>query len=161
MDSLIVLNQTTHLFKSVLSRSPHSSYGAVLGIINMCAVRGIRPKTPRNSEWRKACISLGVERLGRNFDRHAFFGTALGAAALAGAETDGLPQPTSVVIHGMDKMEYLEHTLEVVKTFKQLTPAQIAELAGKARQVALTRKYELFKTIAHFDSTAKIPSWLG
>jgi predicted aldo/keto reductase-like oxidoreductase len=72
-----------------------------------------------------------------------------------------LSQPTSVVIHGMDKMEYIEQTLEVVKNFKQLTPAQIAALAGKAKQAALTGKYELFKTTAHFDSTAKNPSWLG
>ena len=66
-----------------------------------------------------------------------------------------LSQPTSVVIHGMDKMEYLEHTLEVVKHFKQLTPEQIAALAGKAKPAALAGKYELFKTTAHFDSTAK------
>lgn len=72
-----------------------------------------------------------------------------------------LSQPTSVVIHGMDKMEYLEQTLAVVKNFKPLTPAQIAELAGKAKEAAMTGKYELFKTTAHFDSTAKNPSWLG
>ena len=72
-----------------------------------------------------------------------------------------LSQPTSVVIHGMDKMEYLEQTLEVVKNFKPLTHAQIAALAGKAKQAAMTGKYEKFKTTAHFDSTAKNPSWLG
>jgi len=72
-----------------------------------------------------------------------------------------LSQPTSVVIHGMDKMEYLEQSLEVVKNFKPLTPVQISALANKAKEAAMTGKYELFKTTAHFDSTAKNPSWLG
>lgn len=72
-----------------------------------------------------------------------------------------LSQPASVVIHGMEKMEYLEHTLSVVKNFKPLSAQQIAALAGKARQAAMTGKYELFKTTQHFDSTAKNPSWLG
>jgi aryl-alcohol dehydrogenase-like predicted oxidoreductase len=40
-----------------------------------------------------------------------------------------LSQPTSVVIHGMDKMENLEQTLALVKNFKPLTEAQIAVLA--------------------------------
>jgi aryl-alcohol dehydrogenase-like predicted oxidoreductase len=72
-----------------------------------------------------------------------------------------LSQPTSVVIHGMDKMEYLEQTLDVVKNFKPMTVAQISALAARTRQAAMTGKYELFKTTAHFDSTAKNPEWLG
>ncbi len=72
-----------------------------------------------------------------------------------------LSQPTSVVIHGMDKMEYLEQSLDVVKNFKPLDEAQIAAIAGEARQAAMTGNYELFKTTAHFDSTAKNPQWLG
>jgi len=38
---------------------------------------------------------------------------------------------------------------------------QIAPLAGKAKQAAMTDKYEFFKTTSHFDSTAKNPDWLG
>ncbi len=72
-----------------------------------------------------------------------------------------LSQPTSVVIHGMDKMEYLQQSLDVVKNFKPLSQPQIAALAGKTREAAMTGKYELFKTTAHFDSTAKNPEWLG
>jgi predicted aldo/keto reductase-like oxidoreductase len=72
-----------------------------------------------------------------------------------------LSQPTSVVIHGMDKMEYLEQSLEVVKNFRPMTNEQITALAGKAKQAAMTGKYELFKTTSHFDSTAKNPAWLG
>jgi len=72
-----------------------------------------------------------------------------------------LSQPTSVVIHGIEKMEYLDHALGVVKNFKPMTSAQIEALAGKAREAAMTGKYERFKTTDHFDATAKHPSWLG
>ena len=72
-----------------------------------------------------------------------------------------LSQPTSVVIHGMDKMEYLEQSLDVVKNFKPMTHEQISALGARARQAAMTGKYELFKTTARFDSTAKNPAWLG
>jgi predicted aldo/keto reductase-like oxidoreductase len=72
-----------------------------------------------------------------------------------------LSQPTSVVIHGMDRMEYLEQSLEVVKNFTPMTTEQITALAAKAREAAMTGKYELFKTTSHFDSTAKNPAWLG
>jgi predicted aldo/keto reductase-like oxidoreductase len=72
-----------------------------------------------------------------------------------------LSQPASVVIHGMDKMEYLEQTLNVVKKFKPLTEEQLSALVAKTRPAAMTGKYELFKTTAHFDSTAKNPEWLG
>jgi predicted aldo/keto reductase-like oxidoreductase len=72
-----------------------------------------------------------------------------------------LSQPASVVIHGMDKMEYLDQSLEVVKNFKPLTHEEVVALAGKAKQAAMTGKFELFKTTSHFDSTAMNPSWLG
>jgi aryl-alcohol dehydrogenase-like predicted oxidoreductase len=72
-----------------------------------------------------------------------------------------LSQPVSVVIHGMDKLEYLNETLDLIKTFKPLTHSEIAALGAKAKQAAMSGKYELFKTTSHFDSTAKNPSWLG
>jgi predicted aldo/keto reductase-like oxidoreductase len=72
-----------------------------------------------------------------------------------------LSQPTSVVISGMDKMEYLDENLGVVKNFTPLSTAQILALTNRAKQAAMTGKYELFKTTAHFDSTAQNPQWLG
>ncbi len=69
--------------------------------------------------------------------------------------------PTSVVINGCDKMEYLEQALNAVKTFKPMSPQQISALTAKTKTAAFEGKYELFKTTAHFDSTAKNPSWLG
>ncbi len=72
-----------------------------------------------------------------------------------------LSQPTSVVIHGMDKLEYLEQNLEIVKNFKPMTNEQISALTTRTKQAAMTGKFELFKTTNHFDSTAKNPTWLG
>ena len=68
-----------------------------------------------------------------------------------------LSQPASVVIHGMEKVEYLDQALDVIKTFKPLTSSQILALTGKVRQAAMSGKYELFKTTAHFDAAAHIP----
>ena len=72
-----------------------------------------------------------------------------------------LSLPTSVVIHGMDKMEYLDETTKLVKNFKPLTQAEMAALGAKAKAAAMQGKFELFKTTSHFDSTAKHPEWLG
>lgn len=72
-----------------------------------------------------------------------------------------LSQPTSVVIHGMEKMEYLEQALAIVKNFKPMTATEISALGNRAKQAAMTGKYELFKTTSHFDGTAKYPWWLG
>jgi hypothetical protein len=38
---------------------------------------------------------------------------------------------------------------------------QVAAILSKTEQAALTGQYELFKTSAHFDSTAHHPDWLG
>jgi predicted aldo/keto reductase-like oxidoreductase len=72
-----------------------------------------------------------------------------------------LSQPVSVVIHGMEKMEHLQHALDVIKNFKPLSDQQIAALGEQAKQAASSGKYELFKTTSHFDSTARNPAWLG
>ena len=39
--------------------------------------------------------------------------------------------------------------------------AQVAELLSRSRPYALQGKFELFKTTAHFDTTAKHPDYLG
>ncbi|HXJ40104.1 MAG TPA: aldo/keto reductase [Bryobacteraceae bacterium] len=72
-----------------------------------------------------------------------------------------LSQPTSVVIHGMEKMEYLTQSLAVVKNFQPMTSEEIAALSAKAKEAAMTGKFELFKTTSRFDSTARHPEWLG
>jgi hypothetical protein len=38
---------------------------------------------------------------------------------------------------------------------------QVSALISKTAAAAVEGRYELFKTSAHFDSTAKHPEWLG
>jgi aryl-alcohol dehydrogenase-like predicted oxidoreductase len=72
-----------------------------------------------------------------------------------------LSQPVCVVIHGMDKMEYLEHALGAVKNFERLSAQQVEAMAAKAKKAALAGRYELYKTTDRFDATARHPDWLG
>lgn len=69
--------------------------------------------------------------------------------------------PTSVVITGIDKPEILDQAFEAAKTFKPMDEQQLAALLAKTQQVAITGKFELFKTTSHFDTTARHPDWLG
>jgi aryl-alcohol dehydrogenase-like predicted oxidoreductase len=69
--------------------------------------------------------------------------------------------PTSVVINGCESMERLDQALEAARTFKPLTQAQLAALVAKTKQVAMTGKFEPFKTTAQFDGTATHPEWMG
>ena len=72
-----------------------------------------------------------------------------------------LSQPTSVVINGCDSMERLNQAFEAAKTFKPLTASEMSALAARTRQAALSGKYELFKTTAQFDGTARKPEWMS
>ncbi|MFA5058077.1 MAG: aldo/keto reductase [Opitutaceae bacterium] len=69
--------------------------------------------------------------------------------------------PTSTVITGIDSLAILKQDLDVVKTFRPLTQAQVADLLARTAQAASRGKYEGFKTTNGFDGTAKNPSWLG
>jgi aryl-alcohol dehydrogenase-like predicted oxidoreductase len=75
--------------------------------------------------------------------------------------TYALSLPTSVVITGCESMERLDQAIEVARTFKPLTPAQVAAILGKTRQAALSGQFELFKTSNRFDGTARNPQWMG
>jgi aryl-alcohol dehydrogenase-like predicted oxidoreductase len=69
--------------------------------------------------------------------------------------------PASVVITGIDSPEILQQAFEAAKTFKPMTPEQVNALLAKTAKAADGGQYELFKTSAHFDSTAHHPEWLG
>jgi predicted aldo/keto reductase-like oxidoreductase len=69
--------------------------------------------------------------------------------------------PTSVVISGMDTPAILEQGLEAVRTFKPLSRQQVSDLLKRTAPAAAEGQYELFKTTAHFDATARHPDWLG
>jgi aryl-alcohol dehydrogenase-like predicted oxidoreductase len=72
-----------------------------------------------------------------------------------------LSLPTSTVITGMDRMEYLDQALEALRTFKPLKQDEVAALLNRTAQSAAEGKYELFKTSNRFDATAQHPEWLG
>jgi len=69
--------------------------------------------------------------------------------------------PVSVVITGIQNQRDLDQAFEAVKTFKPMDKAAVAELLSRAKPYALEGKYELFKTSATFDGTAKNAAWLG
>ena len=69
--------------------------------------------------------------------------------------------PTSVVITGVENQRDLDQAFEAVRTFQPMDRAKVAELLARSRPYALEGKYELFKTSATFDGTAKNPKWLG
>lgn len=72
-----------------------------------------------------------------------------------------LSLPASVVITGIDKPELLDQALKAARTYKQVTKEQISALLARTAPAAADGKWELFKTSAHFDSTATHPEWLG
>jgi aryl-alcohol dehydrogenase-like predicted oxidoreductase len=69
--------------------------------------------------------------------------------------------PTSVVITGMESLDRLNQAIEAVRTFKPMSAAEVAKLAAKTKEVAMTGEYELFKTSTRFDGTALHPQWMG
>ena len=69
--------------------------------------------------------------------------------------------PTSVVITGMENRRDLDQAFEAVRTFQPMDKEKVAELLARSRPYALDGKYELFKTSAVFDGTAKTAEWLG
>ena len=69
--------------------------------------------------------------------------------------------PTSVVITGCDRMEILDQALEVARTFKPMTHAEVAALLQRTQAAGRTGKYEVSKTTNQKDSTAAHPQWLG
>src|ERR1041385_1038660 len=69
--------------------------------------------------------------------------------------------PTSVVITGIDKMEYLQQALQAARTFTPMTEQQVASLLGRTAEAAASGKFELFKTETGFDATSRNPAWLG
>lgn len=69
--------------------------------------------------------------------------------------------PVSVVITGIDNQNVLDQAFTAAKSFHPMDEQELAALIAKTRQVAMTGAFELFKTTAHFDSTAEHPQWLG
>jgi len=69
--------------------------------------------------------------------------------------------PVSALITGIDSMAILEQALEAARTFTPLTEEQISDILSRTREASESGRYELFKTSATFDATARNPNWLG
>ncbi|WP_237479730.1 aldo/keto reductase [Lichenibacterium dinghuense] len=72
-----------------------------------------------------------------------------------------LTLPVSVLITGIDDRRSMDQAFAVAKAFKPLTDPEMVALLAKTEAAAQGGKYELFKTTAYFDTTAKHPDFLG
>ncbi len=72
-----------------------------------------------------------------------------------------LTRPASVVITGIDTPEFLDQAFEAASTYQSFTKEKVDALLARTAAEAAGGKWELFKTSAHFDSTAANPEWLG
>jgi hypothetical protein len=55
----------------------------------------------------------------------------------------------------------MDQAFAVAKSFKPLTDAEMTALLSRTEAAARNGRYELFKTTAYFDTTAKHPDFLG
>ena len=69
--------------------------------------------------------------------------------------------PTSTVITGIENQANLDQAIEAARTFRPMDKAGVAELLSRTRPYAIDGRFELFKTSATFDGTAKNAAWLG
>ncbi|MDQ2773314.1 MAG: aldo/keto reductase [Acidobacteriota bacterium] len=72
-----------------------------------------------------------------------------------------LNMPTSVVITGIDSPELLDQAIQAATTYQDVTQQEIASILARTRDASQKGEWELFKTSAHFDSTAVHVEWLG
>jgi aryl-alcohol dehydrogenase-like predicted oxidoreductase len=90
-------------------------------------------------------------------------GLAPGSGVVTGVEClqYAMQLPVSVVITGIDSLEFLEQALEAAATYRRLSRADIEALLARTAAVAATGELERFKTAADHDGTAANPEWLG
>jgi predicted aldo/keto reductase-like oxidoreductase len=69
--------------------------------------------------------------------------------------------PVCVVITGIDSEQILRQAIDAAQSFHPMTEDQVSTLLSKTSRAAAGGAFELFKTTAHFDSTASHPEWLG
>jgi predicted aldo/keto reductase-like oxidoreductase len=72
-----------------------------------------------------------------------------------------LSLPTSVVITGIDSMEFLDQACQAAQSFRPLSDEQTRAILARTAQAASHGSFEPFKTTSIFDSTAEHPDWLG
>ena len=98
---------------------------------------------------------LGMKSLG--------FGAILRSKTVSASEClqYALNLPTSTVITGIDSLEILDQAVEAARTFKPMSPDQVAALLARTADAAASGDYEKFKTGTGFDATTRNPQWTG
>jgi hypothetical protein len=69
--------------------------------------------------------------------------------------------PVSGGTTGVDSEKILEQALTAARMFRPMTDQEVSAITSKTAEAAAQGTFELFKTTAHFNSTAKHPDWLG
>jgi aryl-alcohol dehydrogenase-like predicted oxidoreductase len=69
--------------------------------------------------------------------------------------------PTSVVITGIDRRDYIDQACEAARTFHEMTESDVGALLSRTADAARRGEFEPFKTTSLFDATATNPAWLG
>jgi aryl-alcohol dehydrogenase-like predicted oxidoreductase len=69
--------------------------------------------------------------------------------------------PTTTVITGCESMELLDQAIDAARSFRPLSQTAVDALLAKTKTLALTGRFEPFKTTAMFDGTAHNPQWMG
>jgi predicted aldo/keto reductase-like oxidoreductase len=69
--------------------------------------------------------------------------------------------PVSVLITGIDKLDYIEQACEAARTYQEMTDGDVAALLARTAAPAARGLYEPFKTTSGFDGTAQNPEWMG
>lgn len=72
-----------------------------------------------------------------------------------------LSLPTSVVITGIDSSKLLKQAVTVAANFQPMSREELDSLLARTAEPARNGEFELFKTSAHFDTTAEHPEYLG
>jgi aryl-alcohol dehydrogenase-like predicted oxidoreductase len=69
--------------------------------------------------------------------------------------------PTTTVITGCESMELLDQAIDAARSFRPLSQTAVDALLAKTKTLALTGRFEPFKTTAMFDGRARNPQCLG
>ncbi len=69
--------------------------------------------------------------------------------------------PTSTVITGVDRMEFLDQALMAARTFRPMGEQEISALLARTAETAASGNFERFKTSTDFDATSRHPDWLA
>jgi aryl-alcohol dehydrogenase-like predicted oxidoreductase len=69
--------------------------------------------------------------------------------------------PVSVLITGIDKLEYIDQACEAARTYGDMTDDDVAAILARTAAPAARGLYEPFKTTSGFDGTAQNPEWMG